>query len=479
MEGGEEMNEEFPAHKKLVETMVEDFKKYGKVDEAGQIFIDSGTTKQKIGNIKEVSEKIESYFDKSDLSKQILKIQPMYYDEYKNWWVWDEYEYKWCVKDDVDVLNFVNVLSSANTVNSKQKAEILESLKQTSRKWKPKPIKETWIQFKETIVDIETGEEMKASPKYFVTNPISYNLDKERFMNTPNMDRIFDEWVGKKYVKTLYEIIAYCLIPSYPIHRIFCLIGSGMNGKSKFLELLRKFVGDKNCCSTELDTLLTSRFEVTRLHKKLVCQMGETNFNEMNKTSMLKKLSGGDLIGFEYKRKDPFEEKNYAKILIATNNLPTTTDKTIGFYRRWAIIDFPNQFSEEKDILFDIPEEEYEALAVKSIMILKDLMDKRNFHNEGTIEERKEKYESKSNFLELFLEKFTIEDIEGYITKADFYKQFREWCKENRHREMSETSVGLSMKELSIASSRKHFDWMFDGKGGQARIWIGIKWRSD
>jgi len=191
---------------------------------------------------------------------------------------------------------------------------------------------------------------MKASAEFFVTNPIPYPLHKERFVETPIMDKIFEEWVGKKYVKILYEILAYCLIPSYPLNRIFCFLGAGMNGKSKYLELLRKFIGTENCCSTELDTLLNSRFEVTRLHKKLVCQMGETNFNEMSKTSILKKLSGGDLIGFEYKRKDPFEENNYAKIMIATNNLPATTDKTIGFYRRWTLIDFPNQFSEKKDI---------------------------------------------------------------------------------------------------------------------------------
>ena len=78
--------------------------------------------------------------------------------------------------------------------------------------------------------------------------------------------------------------------------------------------------------------------------------MGETNFSELNKTSILKKLTGQDVIGFEYKNKNPFDGFNYAKILIATNNLPTTTDKTIGFYRRWFIIDFPNRFSEEKDI---------------------------------------------------------------------------------------------------------------------------------
>ena len=51
------------------------------------------------------------------------------------------------------------------------------------------------------------------------------------------------------------------------------------------------------------------------------------------------------------------------------------------------------------------------------------------------------------------------------------------WCKENRHREMSETSVGLSMKKLGIESEKKYFNWLHDGKGGQARVWNGIKWK--
>ena len=170
-----------------------------------------------------------------------------------------------------------------------------------------------------------------------MTNPIPWKVSGDP--RTPTMDKIFEEWVGKEYVPLLYEILAYCLIPDYPINRLFCLIGSGLNGKSKFLELLQIFVGMQNVCSTELDSLISSRFEVTRLHKKLVCLMGETNFGEISKTSILKKLTGKDIIGFEYKNKNPFEDYNYAKILIATNNLPTTTDKTIGFYRRWCIID--------------------------------------------------------------------------------------------------------------------------------------------
>jgi len=421
---------------------------------------------------------IVQFFDTKDLAQQFINIHPCYYDRYKNWWLWNRDFCRWELTDETDLLNSLNEQANVNTVKSKEKSEIVESLKQVSRKNKPIPIKPHWIQFNDMIVDILTGERFKATSEYFVTNPIPYDLNVDNFEETPVMDRIFEEWVGPEYVKTLYEIIAYSLIPAYPIHRLFCFIGEGLNGKSKFLELLRNFVGPKNCCSTELDILLSSRFEVTRLHKKLVCQMGETNFNEMSKTSILKKLTGGDLIGFEYKNKDPFEENNYAKIIISTNNLPTTTDKTIGFYRRWLIIDFPNRFSEKKDILLEIPDEEYESLALKCVSILNDLLKKREFHNEGSIEERMEKYEAKSDFLQKFLNEYTEQDLDGYVSKSDFYKKFIEWCTENRHRKLAENTLGKLMKKYNIEAGKKYADWLYDGKGGQMKVWDGIKWKN-
>ena len=429
------------------------------------------------GEINMLGKKIQSYYGKSDLAEQILNIQPLYYDVNKIWWVWNVQKFRWELTDETDVLNWIRRLSSYNTINSKERNEILEALKQYSRDRKPEDIKQTWVQFKDIIVDVETGEEIQASPRYFVTNPIDWELHTERFVNTPVMDKIFTEWVGEDYVAMLYEILAYALLPSYPIHRLFCLIGGGMNGKSCFLRLLEKFIGKDNLASTELDTLIASRFEVTRLHKKLVCTMGETNFSEISKTSIIKKLTGEDMIGFEYKNKNPFNDYNYAKIFIATNNLPATTDKTIGFYRRWCIIDFPNQFSEQKDILADIPEEEYQILAVKCLGILKGLLEKREFTNEGSIEQRAEKYEAKSNFLSEFIKLFTEEEINSQITSAEFSKKFNSWCKENRHREMSDTTIGVAMKKLGYEQQKVYFNWLFDGKGGQIRCWIGLKWK--
>lgn len=419
----------------------------------------------------------EEIFKPQGQVKFYLEEQPIYYDENCVWWMWCRDDKKWKLTDETDILNRIEDLTNEDIITPKNRTMIINSLKQECRKSKPIDIEPTWIQFKDEIIDIKTGDRFKANPSYFVTNPIPYKLNIDGFELTPTMDKIFSEWVGEDNVKTLYEIIAYCLLPSYPLNRLFCFMGSGMNGKSCFLNLIRKFIGTENACSTELDTLMASRFEVTRLHKKLICLMGETNFSTLSKTSMLKKLTGGDLIGFEYKGSKHFEDINYAKIIISTNNLPDSDDKTMGFYRRWLIIDFPNEFSEQKDILSDIPEEEYECLALKCTGILHDLLIKRQFHNEGSVYDRMKKYEEKSDFTKKFVDDFTEEDIDGFITKSDFNKKFTSWCKENKHRELSPNSIANKMKNLGIDGGKKNLDWLYDGKGGQARVWLGIKWK--
>lgn len=428
----------------------------------------------KLLQISGISSGLKLFLDKRELAEEFIKKHPLYYDKSKLWWIWNPYEFRWELTDETEILNFIPNFAQNNIIRSHEKNEILEALRQVARKNKPRDIKKSWIQFKDIIWDFNTGDKFKATPEYFVVNPIPYKISGDP--RTPTIDKIFEQWVGKKYVKLLHQIIAYCLFPSYPLHRLFCLIGEGLNGKSCFLKILKKFLGENNVSSTELDTLLNSRFEMVKLHKKLSCVMGETNFSEISKTSILKRLTGGDMIGFEYKNKNPFDEVNYAKIIIATNNLPATTDKTLGFYRRWIIIDFPNKFSEKKDIVETIPEGEFENLATNSLIYLKELMDLREFHNEGTIEERIEKYESHSNFLEKFIELFIgRDDPDSFITKASFYRKFIAWSKENKYRTLSDKSIGKKMRELGVESGRKTME--IDGKSIQAGVWFGIKWK--
>jgi len=405
--------------------------------------------------------------------EKFYELQPFFYDTARIFWLWNKEDFRWNKIDDVDILNSIEeeLNFGGETVPSNIKNGYLEAFKRVGRRKIPKDTPKHWVQFKDKIYDLKNGDILKASKDYFITNPIPWDVGES--MDTPVMDSIFGSWVDKEYVDTLYEILAFCCLPDYPLHRIFCLVGSGLNGKGKFLSLLSKFVGSDNKTSSDLDVLLRSRFECAKLYKKLVCLMGETNFDGLSRTGLLKRLSGQDLVGFEFKQKNPIDEINYAKLIIATNSLPTTTDKTIGFYRRWMIIDFPNSFNEKKDILEDIPEEEYNNLAKKCLFLLKDLLKVREFTNEGSIADRMKKYEDKSNPLAKFLKDNTQNNSDSFVYKFDFRDNFIGWLQQNGYRVWTEKEIGLEMKNL-YDDGRRQADYDYNK---YIRAWLGLKWK--
>lgn len=419
-----------------------------------------------------VSETLGEFTNFKQMAEKFYERQPVYYDNGKNWWLWNWENKFWKMADETELLVIIdNHIKEAKTLNTNVKTMILEAMRRIGRRKQPEEMPKTWVQFQNGIVDLESGKIIEPNPIFFTTNPIPWNIGESE--DTPEIDKIFEEWVGKDYIKTLYEIMAYCMLADYPIHRLFCLIGSGLNGKTKFLELVNRFVGTDNTTSTELDTLLKSRFEITRLHKKLVCTMGETNFATISKTSMLKKLTGQDRIGFEYKNKNPFDDYNYAKIIIASNSLPMTSDTTIGYYRRWQIIDFPNRFTESFDVLNRISDIEYENLAKKCINILKILIHVRKFTNEGSIEDRMKRYEEKSNPLGKFVKDICEEDINGVILYSIFYNKFTKYLIENKYRVMSKNEVGKILGYLGYNKKFKTID------GKSANYILGLKFNGE
>src|SRR3990167_8207542 len=143
-------------------------------------------------NIASLQNYIRSYIDKHDLAKQLRRIIPYFYDKNKIWWMWNTERFAWEIVDDTELLIIVKKLCAASTTRANERNEILEAMRQEGREFIPKPIKKTWIQFKDMLIDFKTGEEIKASPEWFVTNPIPYELHKERYVETPAMDKIFE-----------------------------------------------------------------------------------------------------------------------------------------------------------------------------------------------------------------------------------------------------------------------------------------------
>lgn len=379
--------------------------------------------------------------DLRTFGKGYIRCHPIYYDKNGLFWVWKGKN--WKMKDEVDIMNDIDIVinpANINTLSSKNKAEILELMRRLGRLNKPKDLSKNWVQFKNKLYNFKNGKIKKAKPKYFCVNVIPWKVGKSE--ETPIIDKLCAEWVGKEQMKLLYQVMAYCMYRAYPIHRLFYLYGAGSNGKSQFLDLLITFLGVKNCCSSDINKITQNRFEPAKLFKKLMCQIAEVPFKKIDNTTIIKSLtSGKDLIGYEIKNKGLWDGYNYAKIIMSTNSMPMSSDKTHGWYRRNLIITFSNTFTEGKNIVDKIPDNEYENLCLKLIKILPDLLECGKFHNEGTIKDRKKRYEELSNPIAKFIKEYYEIDANESVPLFEFVDAITPYLVERKYRILTKSEV--------------------------------------
>ena len=397
----------------------------------------------KEGVLKENNE--EKIFTRRGQIENFWEEQPFFYDKSKIFWLWDKQEKKWELSDEVDFLNSIQEILGAETINSKARAELIAGFKQIGRKHKPKDMEKSWIQFKDKIYDVKSGKIFNATPDYFATNPIPYNVGESE--ETPMIDKLFVDWVGEENKQSLYEFMAYNLSLDKFMQRIFAFCGGGANGKGTFIKLNYRFLGKDNCISSEIKSLSEDKFEPAVLFRKLLCVMGEVSHDDLKNTNMLKKLGGEDKISFQYKGKTPFTAENTATCVCLTNSLPITPDKSLGFYRKWKIEDFPNQFKEiDKDLIGNIPDVEFENLARKSLRILKELYKTKKFYNEGDFDKRIERYEERSNPVMRFVEEKCEEKAEEMMPIREFTNYCNDYLKSKHLRIMTPTQIGKILR---------------------------------
>ncbi len=420
--------------------------------------------KDKLEKIEETPKTGSAYqiFTIEGQVQEFYRLQPFFYSKAGMFVIWNNELKKYEISDDVDMLNGISRIG-ADTISSKTKTEIITALKQYGRRRIPIDAPVTWVQFKDKIYDYKTEETFDASPKYFITNPIPFNMGESE--DTPTIDKLLIEWVGEEYHKTAEEIIAYSASSDQFMQRLIALVGGGSNGKGTYLKLLIKFLGEDNTTSSELKELSSNQFETAVIYKKLLCIMGEVSYDDLQNTNQLKKLAGEDPIRYCFKGKTPFTEKSSTTLINATNSLPKTPDKTTGFYRKWLIVDFPNQFTEIKHgIIENIPKIEFENLAKKVFRILGELYKKQKFTNEGNFEERMRRYEERSNPVVRFVESNCEEVVGNYIELRLFSNNFNEYAKNNHLRILSVRQISKILRDEGFEMGKRAYNINGDNK---------------
>ncbi|WP_404336415.1 phage/plasmid primase, P4 family [Planococcus rifietoensis] len=288
------------------------------------------------------------------------------------------------------------------------------------------------INVRNGLLEWKTGVLHPHSPKHLST--IQLPIDYNPAAKAPNTEKFFRDIVPSDTVPTLFEWLGYSSIPSTRYEKAVILTGSASNGKSKFLELYERFIGKDNTSNVTLQDLEHNRFKLAQLQGKLANVYADISSQAMEKTSVFKTVVSGDRVSAEFKGKDSFDFKPFARLTFSANELPKSRDLTDGYFRRLIIVDFPNTFGKNglrKDphILDKITtDEELSGLLNMALEGLKRLSQNGEFtENESTLKAIEE-YRRNIDPLISFLDEECYLEEEANVDKQELYDAYKLWA---------------------------------------------------
>ena len=310
------------------------------------------------------------------------------------------------------------------------------------------------INLKNTRLDIRNGECLEFTPEAIefdripvVYDPSAYCADLDKMLN-----RVF---CGDREVIDLFEeMLGAVLLKHNRYQKAFLFYGSGSNGKSTILDLIRTFLGMRNYSTIALEQV-TAQFKTAELENKLANIGDDVDNVVLKDTGTLKKLFSGNAVLVERKGERPFTIEPYATHIYSCNAIPRSLDKTDGFYRRWLLIPFNARFSVNDEDYDPMIADKISAPTALSYLLnigirgAQRLIRKGHFTEPTSVKEALEAYKAdNSTVLSWIEDKELNEDYFLDKPRDNLYSEFADWCKVSGIKSSNVTGKKTFFKEV-------------------------------
>lgn len=329
-----------------------------------------------------------------------------------------------------------------------------------------------WV--KNGIIDVMNGNLMEFTPEMISTMKLPVMYDKDA--DCHKFKKFLSEVLLEGDIPVIQEWGGFCLLNDYRFHKALMLIGSGSNGKSTYLNVNQKFLGEKNTCSVSLSELSYNRFAPSRLFGKMANIFADIPATRLLFTGNFKMSTGEDRLPYEKKHRDSGEFRNTAKQMFSANQLPQTDDVTDAFFRRWIIVNFPKTFDNEtadKELLEKLTtDEELSGILNFYLEGLKRLLENGSFSYSKTQDEVKSQYIMLSDSLRSFaLSQMIKGESEEYITVDTLFERYQDYCDDNGLEVKSKNLIGRELPTILPFVHRGNTK----REGHQTRVWFNLK----
>ena len=208
------------------------------------------------------------------------------------------------------------------------------------------------INFKNGLLDINSLDLLPHTAEHKTVTQYPVNWKHTEY-NITNLEKsktceLLKQLMNDNSIYTLLEAIGSIFHNDSPAMQTgFILTGAGSNGKSTLLKIVESMIGKENICNTDWGHFEKQPYAAHSLvGKSLALNEDFTNSSKLG--GVVKHAVTGGTINARQIYERAFDFIPQATWIMACNDLPKSSDTSYGFYRRWFIISFPNQFEKNQ-----------------------------------------------------------------------------------------------------------------------------------
>jgi len=333
------------------------------------------------------------------------------------------------------------------------------------------------------VVDLRTGNLLDPDRGYFMTKVCNVKYDP--MAKCPKWIQFLNDVTGdnQALMDYLQRVVGYSFTGDISEHCFFILYGTGLNGKSTFIETIMALLGDY-AKKAEMRSFLNKNSDGANNDIAGLCGARFVSAVEIGRgkslnEALIKELTGGDSISARFLFQEFFTFKPQFKILLGVNTKPKIHGLDEGIWRRIRLIPFEVKIPQEK-VDKNLPKKLRDELAgILNWAIEGCLKWKKDGLGEPSkVKEATSGYRDEMNMLSQFFDDRCVlasetggETSKPFVSVDQLFKEFLGWGLNNGVEKITKRTLGTMMSERGFKSKTKYFE----GKNQRIYEGIGVK----
>jgi putative DNA primase/helicase len=309
-------------------------------------------------------------------------------------------------------------------------------------------------------LDLQTGELREHNRRDLITKLAPVAFDASAI--APTWERFLLEIMDSDAEKISFvrRAVGYTLTGNVSEHCFFLLHGTGANGKSTFLEVLRELFGDY-ATQSDFSTFLATkgaaiRNDIARLRGARLVTAVESDAGRRLAENVVKHMTGGDTVAARFLYSEHFEFVPTFKLWLATNNRPRIVGTDEAIWRRVRLIPFTVTIPEKSrdSTLADKLRGELTGVLNWALIGLEEWR-KYGLAAPRAITQASADYRAREDSVGEFVNDYIIFDVETEVRASELFRAYSDWAEKTGEYRLREKQFSESLEQRGFIKHRK------------------------